>query len=362
MAIPFYDPQKSYEENCLKGPFGAFADGEVFQDKGDSKFDFLGCKLYSPFGIPAGPLVNGAFVKAALDKGFDIPVYKTVRTSARKSQSWPNVVGIEAKGDVTAGAKVRVTETDGTPLSISNSFGVPSYYPAFWQEDLAKAAKYAKKGQVVVGSFQGTKQGNGDVQAYLDDFVLAAKLVKATGVRIMEVNLSCPNEGTSELLCFDTARVKTIVERIKHEIGAIPLIIKIAYFWDKNALEELIQKVGNFIGGVAAINTIPAQVVDRKGKQALPGAVPSLSRGKERSQSGVGGRAIKWAGLDTAKRLKEIRAKHKLSYQIIGMGGVITPDDFQEYRDAGANVVMSATGAMWNPYLAKEIKERINAE
>ena len=25
--------------------------------------------------------------------------------------------------------------------------------------------------------------------------------------------------------------------------------------------------------------------------------------------------------------------------------------------DAGADVVMSATGAMWNPYLAKEIKE-----
>ncbi|MEK9161093.1 MAG: diguanylate cyclase, partial [Patescibacteria group bacterium] len=40
-----------------------------------------------------------------------------------------------------------------------------------------------------------------------------------------------------------------------------------------------------------------------------------------------------------------------------GVGGVTRPEDYKEYRDAGADVVMSATGAMWNPYLAKEIKD-----
>ena len=32
------------------------------------------------------------------------------------------------------------------------------------------------------------------------------------------------------------------------------------------------------------------------------------------------------------------------------------PADFKEYRDAGADIVMTATGAMWNGYLAQEIK------
>jgi len=32
-------------------------------------------------------------------------------------------------------------------------------------------------------------------------------------------------------------------------------------------------------------------------------------------------------------------------------------EDYQDYREAGADAVLSATGAMWNPYLAKEIKE-----
>ncbi len=32
------------------------------------------------------------------------------------------------------------------------------------------------------------------------------------------------------------------------------------------------------------------------------------------------------------------------------------PEDYFEYRSVGADAVMSATGAMWNPYLAQEIK------
>ncbi len=36
----------------------------------------------------------------------------------------------------------------------------------------------------------------------------------------------------------------------------------------------------------------------------------------------------------------------------------IKPEDYFEYKDAGADAVFSATGAMWNPSLAIEIKEK----
>jgi dihydroorotate dehydrogenase len=52
--------------------------------------------------------------------------------------------------------------------------------------------------------------------------------------------------------------------------------------------------------------------------------------------------------------------KFNYTYTIIGVGGVSSPEDFQEYRKAGADIVMSATGAMWNPYLAEEIKKSLN--
>ena len=59
------------------------------------------------------------------------------------------------------------------------------------------------------------------------------------------------------------------------------------------------------------------------------------------------------------KRLKEIREELGYKYKIIGVGGVENVSDFIEYRTNGADFVMSATGAMWNPYLAQEIKKRL---
>ena len=75
LSTPFYDPAKSYEENFTQGPFGAFADHKVLEQResllkassakgfGGSQYDFLGFKVNSPFGIPAGPLINGNFIK-----------------------------------------------------------------------------------------------------------------------------------------------------------------------------------------------------------------------------------------------------------------------------------------------------------
>ena len=58
------------------------------------------------------------------------------------------------------------------------------------------------------------------------------------------------------------------------------------------------------------------------------------------------------------RRLKSLREELGLSFAIDGVGGVTQPEDFFEYRDAGADVVMSATGAMWNAGLARQIKDK----
>ena len=206
-------------------------------------------------------------------------------------------------------------------------------------------------GQIVVGSFQGTKKKGQNVEEYINDYRITAKLLEDVGVKVMEVNLSCPNEGTNNLLCYDIERSVKVAKAIKEVIGEIPLIIKIAYFEDEEVLKNLIQKIGNIVEGISAINTMPAKVLDENGKQAL--------LGEGRLISGLCGHAIKWAGLDMVKRLKKLREEFGYKFTIVGVGGVTTPDDFFEYRNAGADIVMSATGAMWNPYLAQEIKERL---
>ena len=55
-------------------------------------------------------------------------------------------------------------------------------------------------------------------------------------------------------------------------------------------------------------------------------------------------------------RLAAIREKLGLDFAINGVGGVVSPADYQAYRDAGADSVMSATGAMWDAELAHKIK------
>ena len=75
-----------------------------------------------------------------------------------------------------------------------------------------------------------------------------------------------------------------------------------------------------------------------------------------RLKSGICGTAIKWAGIDMVKRLRAIKEKHHYTFAIDGVGGVMNTQDYHDYKSAGADAVMSATGAMWNPYLAQEIK------
>lgn len=349
LKMPFYDPDKSYEDNYDEGPFGAFADGKVFEQKGEPQYDFFGQKVYLPFGIPAGPLVNSKFCKAAFENGFDICVYKTVRSSVFPSHPFPNILSVKIEGDLTiekAQSKLVADNNYSEPLSITNSFGVPSKDPAVWQNDVKKAISYEGHGQVLVLSFMGTVRENQTSEEFIADFALAGKLSTQTGAKILEMNLSCPNIGNEGLVCYNLEMTEKVCEAVRQAIGNTPLILKVGYYQSDEDLKNLAEIAGKYAQGIAAINTISAEVIDKNGNQALPG--------KNRLRSGICGAAIKWAGISMVKRLKKQAGD---SIKIIGVGGVTKSEDYFEYVSAGADAVMSATGAMWNPYFAQEIKK-----
>lgn len=347
---PFFDPYKSYYENYEQGPFGAFA----------NPVDTLGKYPAIPFGIAAGPLLNSKFIKSAMMMGFDHVVYKTVRTREKRSNEWPNVVSVDIKGDLSPEqARKGVTTKEGfeAPLAITNSFGNPCYPVDVWQEDIAQTVAWARdrKGQHVSTMIEGTRwDATYDDKKFLDDWVLAAKLMLETKAPEIEANFSCPNENNfvKSLLCYDVSQSRDIAYAIKNKIGDVPLILKISYFEDQSELERFVKELAPIVQGFSAINTIQASVYDKDGKQALPG-------GEWRLKSGICGTPIKWAGLDMTRRLTALRNTLGMKYSIIGVGGVMTPADYQEYRAAGADIVMSVTGAMWNPQLAIDIKKTL---
>ncbi|OZG62016.1 diguanylate cyclase [Bifidobacterium lemurum] len=396
---PFYDVNLTYEDNYRRGPFGAFAEALAGQGEeagiragsgasadtdgsnvsavmpvletqvsetqgGDADAvgmpaeSFLGFPVNLPFGIPAGPLLNEKFTTAAFLMGFDLAVYKTVRSRAWGCNAFPNVLAVHprsADGSLTPGSAeldegVLADTNYELPISISNSFGVPSRDPDEWQPDMRKAIAAAGTGQLLVPSFQGSRVEGMDEAAYIADHVTTARLVCETGAGLMEMNTSCPNEGHNRLLCHDPQLVGRITEAVKNEIGERPLVIKLAYIPDDGALETMVCETAarGRVQGFSTINTISARLVDADGNQALPGA------GRERS--GVCGNAIRGAGLDMVGRLAAIRERLGLDFAIVGVGGVIEPEDYDAYRKVGANAVMSATGAMWDATLARRIK------
>lgn len=351
-----YDPAKSFDDNFDLGPFPLNTDESSFQNVGEPQYEFLGNELYSPFGIAAGSLPTSNHVKYAFERGFDVVCYKTQRSVPFEVNAFPNVVYVDVDGDLTleSASKPHVghseTDTPVEELTITNSFGMPSRGPDFWVEDMKLAVKAQGKGQLLISSIVGTIQDGFTQEEYFDDFANVAKLAASTGVKVIEVNLSCPNVASEGVLCYTKDAVVSVCKKVKQAVGDIPLIAKIGYFaTDQQALlEAIVDETSEYLAGFSAINTIPAAIVDDKGDQLLPG--------NGRLEAGLCGVSIKWAGLEMVARLAKIREEHKLDFEIIGVGGVTDPNDFKEYRDAGADVVQSVTAAMWNDQLGAQIK------
>ena len=162
------------------------------------------------------------------------------------------------------------------------------------------------------------------------------------------------NEGSSRLLCFDIAATREIVEAVRAAVPNIKLLVKTTYFTSQNQLADFVSQIGPLVDGITTINTIAAKVVDSAGHQAYPGS-------SARAKPGISGHAIFPAALEMTQRLHALREQYRHDFQIIGIGGVLSPKEFFAYRAAGADIVMSATGAMWNPNLAIEIKQTLKS-
>lgn len=357
-TLGFYNPHKTFDDNFQDGPFRV--EGlKLNKQTGKPKYKFLGYPINSPFGIPAGSLPTSRHIRYAFETGFDVVCYKTQRSDEFPVNQFPNVLYVETDGDLTlekANESLvgrEYTDKNIDEISITNSFGNPSKGPQFWVDDLAKALSYEKEGQLLIMSVVGTIREGYSPQDYYDDFAKAAKLAASTGVKAIEVNLSCPNVASEGILCYSKDAVTSVCKKVKQAVGDTPLIVKFGYFSEsqKSLLEEIISEIDQYIAAISVINTIPAAVVDEDGNQALPG--------EGRLMSGICGSGIKWAGLDMVKRLNKLRKEKEYKYEIIGVGGVMDAEDFNEYIIAGADVVQSATGSMWNPGLATEIKLKI---
>lgn len=347
MLNPTYNVHKSYSENYNDGPtFNVTIPSRIKL----KPIKIWGHSLNSPVGVPAGPLLNSKYIKLYAQLGYDLPVYKTVRTIKREAHPTPNCLMVDSRKQLTKNDIAQnIYPLDNAPkklheIAITNSFGIPSKAIEIWQADIEKANSFMANDQLMIVSCVGTQLTE---RSLIDDFKFCAQRAVEAGAKAIELNYSCPNIISKEGSIYQDPNFSRAISKIvKLAIKDIPLIIKIGYIENEKKVLEIIKANAPFVDGIAAINTIPMQARKKNGSQALPG--------QGRLKSGICGSIIKNLALEMTKRICKIRQENRFDFMLSSVGGIVCPDDINDYLNAGADIVMSATGAMWNPMLAHD--------
>jgi dihydroorotate dehydrogenase len=359
--LPF-DPRRDFWTNFYEGPPDEDERFPPWIRQPSRPMRLNDFVLNFPFGVPACALTpNASYIEYFSMRGFDLLTYKTVRDRPWNPHPYPqwafaNVNGTRSLTEKTTDKPVVASLTlpnepmDG--LSLVNSFGVPSLPVTEWQEDVERSRGVLRSGQVLIVSVMGSPEEAKSTKELSAQFVTAAAKARDAGADILELNFSCPNSnGGNSLICQLPEVAQAIVSAVAAELkgSGTPLFIKISYL-PSPALRGLMSSCAGDIQGVVAINTVLVPVTDGQGNDFFPG----------RPKAGLSGPAIKKMGLHTVKQLASYREDPKLRYEysIVGVGGIMRPDDFDEYLDAGADAAQSCSGAWLNPLLAADIRSR----
>lgn len=402
-----YDFSSTYRENLERGP-GFEGELPPLREALPRPCRLLDFELGSPFGIPAGLLLDSRWISLYARLGFDLLTYKTVRTRRQESLPFPNClfVGPEdfeepssgppgraplAEGRRRASALLEeqaqggrqmlrslIGEEEGPPvwqlspgalpprlrarlqlqprhlveITITNSFGMPSRDPSVWQADMERSKSLLQKGQILIASVVGSSDPREGLSGLTEDYVRCAMLAQEARADIIELNYSCPNSSSKEgALYADPETSSHISGRVQRALRGTPLFLKVGYFPHDEPLDAVVHANAPFVQGIVGINSVKLPVAGPDGEEVLPG----------RSESGICGAGIRRCGLDFVGKVAEIRKRERYDFVLVGVGGVMTPRDIERYLALGADAVQSCTGAMWNPYLAQEWHKQVSS-
>ncbi len=340
-----YDYRRSYDWNYTNSPASPWA-GEVPPVPGS--WDFCGIPVNSPLGMPAGPLLNSAWILHYARLGFDVLTYKTVRSISRPCYELPNLLPISAGQLTGRNDLVLAADSPERTKSWAISFGMPSKEPSVWRADVEKARKGLSPGQVLVVSVVASPQEDSTLDSIAQDFAQCAYWAKEAGAQVVEANLSCPNVCTSEGQLYTSPEASRLVSQaIRQAVRNTPIVLKIGLFGEEVEADAFLGAVSGQIDALSTTNSISAAVTD--GNASLFGG---LTRG-------IGGMCIRDRCQDEVRVLKTLITRRQLPIRLIGVGGVFSAVDLQSRLEAGAHHVQLATAAMLDPLAGIQIRNQL---
>lgn len=341
MALPVYDIQQSYEWNYQQAPQDAPAlDVPIC----GGEWQLCGHRLNSPLGMPAGPLLNSRWILYYAALGFDALVYKTVRSRYRASYEPPNLLPVETKPLLGEGSVMEAASGASDTWAIS--FGMPSRDPAEWREDVERARRGMKPGQVLIVSVVASPEPGWSLSQVAEDFAQCAIWAEEAGAQIVEANLSCPNVCTQEADLYLSAEASGVIAgTIRSQLRHVPLALKIGLFQNREQAEGMLSAVSGYASAISTTNSITAAV--RRGNTDLFGGL----------RRGIGGAAITARCLEELSMLRAIVERQQSKLELISVGGVMSASDVKARLKAGAVNVHLATAPMLDPLVGIRIRE-----
>jgi len=313
--------------------------------------------------LPASILgLHSDWIKFFADRGFCILTTKTVRSVERDAHPPPNWLFLQ-NGEIRLSDEPIVAgdrgywPADRQRISMANSFGVPSFRPSIWEEDLRRSRAIIREGhQLLIASVVASVEG---LDAITEDFVQLALKAQRAGADIVELNYSCPNtRGEFSGEVYQQPKVAAHIARAVREALAprrTPIFMKIGYL-PRPALAELVMAAAPYVNGVVAINTVSAIVRARNGAEAFP----SSGLPGDRQRAGVSGWAIRHLSREIAENLLDLKqvyfAESGKKLTLVSSGGVTTKEEFYNRLEMGIDAAAVCTAAFLNPLIGLEIR------
>ena len=288
--------------------------------------EFCGLKFSNPVGLAAGFDKNATLYRAFSTLGFSFIEIGTVTPKGQPGNPKPRLFRIVQDG------------------ALVNRMGFNNKGVEAAVEQLKR-----KRPDIIIGGNIGknTATSNDDAPAdYLECF---QKLYPY--VDYFTVNVSCPNvanlselQNISSLTGILTA---VLAERDRQEHRK-PVLVKISpdiSIMHLDEILEIVEKLG--VDGIVAVNT----TTKRNGLTIDKKQIDQLGAG------GLSGKPLTCKALET---VKHIRQRTKGQLPVMGVGGIMTPEDAINMLNAGATLVQIYTGLIYKgPSLVKKINKAI---
>lgn len=197
----------------------------------------------------------------------------------------------------------------------------------------------------IVGANLGKNTLTPNDEAAADYLVSFRKLYDS--VDYFVVNVSCPNVAGLSALQNKQNILQILAGLIDFRRGQNdyrPILLKISPDLEREHLDEMIDVViESRLDGIVATNT----TTSRAGLQTDPKSVEQIGNG------GMSGTPLRQRALEM---VRYIHTRTSGAYPIIGVGGIMTPQDALDMLDAGASLVQVYTGFIYEgPTFVKHI-------